>query len=393
MSDSENAVRDETGFAPQGQVDRETRLSLPLRVLVLATPFLLFLALLAGIEGVVRATLPHVSKLDLFVSSPQQKDGFTDAENVTIFEGDPLLFWRVRPNLDRVIWDFTVVSTNSQGLRHEGPIGPKREGSRRIVTLGDSVTFGYRIPVVFPKEPDRYNPEALSYPLAMQRDLRAANPDRDIEVVNLAVPGYTSHQGLAWLRHDIGKLKPDLVVACFGWNDINLRAATDREMMKTDWYHVTLRRVGSASQAVSHIVQWRRKRHPRQSAPSAGPVLRVPIDDYVDNFLQMAKLAEDHGASFVVIGPVYRDSLQHPPEGERMTRQRDALREAMQQAGIPYLEIPELTEHHHPENMMLFGELVHPNVQGHRLMERRLIELLARRQMLWDLAIPDFSSG
>ncbi len=266
-------------------------------------------AVLAGIEGIVRAKLPHIPTLSLFVISSLQQVGFTDSENVTIFEGDPLLFWRARPNLDRVIWDFTVVSTNEQGIRHVGPIRPKPEGSRRIVALGDSVTFGYRIPVVFPNQPEDYDREALPYTLAMERDLRAANPDRGIEVVNLSVPGYTSHQGLAWLRRDIGKLEPDLVIACFGWNDVNVRAATDREMMKIDAYHAALRRAGSASQVISHLVSWRRKGQPPITAPFAGPALRVPVEDYVENFLEIAKLAKTHGASVAVIGPVYRGSI------------------------------------------------------------------------------------
>jgi lysophospholipase L1-like esterase len=391
MSDSEIVEQDAKSAPADGTARSETRLPRTLRILLLATPFVLFLGILAGIEATVRTTLPHVSALSLLVRSPQQQDGFTDSRNVTIFEGDPLLFWRVRPNLDRVIWDFTVVSTNDQGLRHLGTVEPKRDGSRRIVTMGDSVTFGYRIPIVFPKRPEDYDHEALPYALAMERDLRAANPDRDIEVVNLAVPGFTSHQGLAWLRRDIEKLEPDLVIACFGWNDINLRAATDREMMKTDWYHVALRHAGSASQVISHLVSWRRKGQPPKAAPFAGPVLRVPVEDYVDNFLEIARLAGVHGASVAAIGPVYRGSAQNTAESERMTRQRDALRNAMREAGIPYLEIPELTEQNHPDNLMLFGELVHPNKRGHRLMEVRLLEFLSRQGMLWDLSVPELN--
>jgi len=381
-------VRDAKSTADPGAAPLETRIPRTLRIVLLAMPFVLFLGILAGIEGIVRATLPEVSTLSLLVSSPQQLDGFTDSENVTIFEGDPLVFWRVKPNLDRVVWDFTVVSTNEQGLRHEGPIGPKREGSVRIITLGDSVTFGYRIPVVFPDKPDDYDHSALPYPLAMERDLRVANPDRDIEVIDLAVPGYTSHQGLAWLRTEIERLKPDLVIACFGWNDINLRAATDRESMPTDAYHVALRRIGSASQAVSHLVRWWREKRQAQPAQFTGPRLRVPLEDYVDNFREIAKLAVAHGASIVVIGPVYRDTTSNPEESERMSRQRDALRVAMQQAQVPYLEIPELTERSYPQNLMLFGELIHPNVIGHRLMEVRLLKFMSREGMLQNLSLP-----
>ena len=368
----------------------ETPLPRTLRIILLATPFVLFLGVLAGIEGIVRLNLPHISRLSLFVSSPHQQDGFTDDENVSIFYGDPLLFWRVRPNLDRVVWDFTLVSTNAQGLRHVEPIGPKREGSRRIIVLGDSVTFGYRVPVVFPQRPTNYDRNALPYPLDIERRLRSANPDREIDVAVLAVPGFSSHQGVTWLRNEIGELEPDLVVACFGWNDINLRGATDRDMMTTDWFNVTLRRVGSSSQALSHLVSWWRERKGKEQEPTprAESVSRVPEEHYVENFHEIARIARAHGASVVVIGPVYRDSVTKKKEAERMTSQRDALRNAMREAGIPYLEIPELTEANYPESDRLFGEVIHPNVRGHRLMSARLLEFLSSEGMLWDLSVP-----
>ena len=182
-------------------------------MLLLSIPFLFFLALLGGIEAIVRATKPHVSSLELFVTAPDQQVRFSDRRKVSIFEGDPLLFWKLKPDLDRVIWDFTVVSTNRQGVRHDRALGPKTPESRRIVCLGDSVTFGYRAPVVWPDRPDQYDAEQLPYPMLMERWLRASNPGRGIEVVTLAVPGYSSHQGLAWLRRDIAELEPDLVIA------------------------------------------------------------------------------------------------------------------------------------------------------------------------------------
>jgi lysophospholipase L1-like esterase len=371
-------------------------LSRTLRSILLATPFVLFLGILVGIEGIVRVKLPHISPLSLFVTSPHQQAGFTDRENVSIFYGDPLLFWRVRPNLDQIAWDFTVVSTNEQGLRHVGPIGPKREGSRRIIALGDSVTFGYRVPIVYPQRPTNYDLDKLPYPLQIEKHLRAANPDQDIEVVVLAVPGFSSHQGLAWLRDEIGDLEPDLVIACFGWNDINQRSATDRDTMKMDWYNVNLRRVGSSSQALLHLVNWwrnRPKQQNQQPKPFEGPVSRVPVEHYVDNFQQIAKLARDHGASVAVIGPVYRDSVTRPDEAPLMTSQRNALRNAMSEAGIPYLEIPELMEANYPENEPLFGEVIHPNHRGHQLMASRLLKFLVSEGMLWDLAAPELPAS
>src|SRR5207244_2390109 len=82
----------------------------------------------------------------------------------------------------------------------------------------------------------------LPYPMLVERWLRAANPGRSIEVVPLATPGYSSHQGLAWLRRDIGWLQPDVVTVCFGWHDIDLRGASDAQTMPDGWLRVTARR-------------------------------------------------------------------------------------------------------------------------------------------------------
>src|SRR6185369_10907657 len=78
-----------------------------------------FLLLLAAVEIGTRLTLPHISSLSLFVVTTQQRAQVADEKQSGIFEGDPLLLWRLKPNLDHAIWDFTVLSTNSQHLRSE----------------------------------------------------------------------------------------------------------------------------------------------------------------------------------------------------------------------------------------------------------------------------------
>ena len=161
--------------------------------------------MLVAVEAGTRLKMSPIASLDLFVVTSQQKAQVADAKQSTIFEGDPLLLWRLKPNLDHVVWDFTVLSTDSDHLRdldsHQ-KLKPKPPGAIRIVCLGDSVTFGYRVPAVWPEKPTEYDPEWLPYPMLLEKHLRAANPGQAIEVVTMAVPGYTSHQGLAWLRRD-----------------------------------------------------------------------------------------------------------------------------------------------------------------------------------------------
>ena len=73
-----------------------------------------------------------------------------------------------------------------------------------------------------------------------------------------------------------------------------------------------------------------------------------------------------------------------------MTRYRAALKSAMQQTGTPYLEILELTEAAGSVNEGFFGELIHPNHMGHRLMASELLKLMAQRRLLGDLNNPNF---
>jgi len=212
------------------------------RLLYSAIIYLAFLFCLLAIEVLTRATLPHISSLDLFVSTPQQRLQVADAKQSSIFEGDPLLLWRLKPNLKNVVWDFTVLSTNSEGLRADYPTRAKPDGTFRIICLGDSVTFGYRVPVVWPDKPTQFDPSWLPFPMLLEKELRAANPNRRIEVFPMAVPGYTSHQGLAWLKRDIAYLNPDIVITSFGWNDASYSTAPDREAIRTDWYPVAVDR-------------------------------------------------------------------------------------------------------------------------------------------------------
>ncbi|HYO63991.1 MAG TPA: SGNH/GDSL hydrolase family protein [Pyrinomonadaceae bacterium] len=359
------------------------------RLLFLSVPYVLFLALLLACEGVVRLTLPRVSPLEALVDSPHQRQGFTDRQRVSVFEGDPLLFWRLKPNVKNVVWDFTHVSTNAQGLRHEGDLGPKPAGAIRVVCLGDSVTFGYRVPVVWPERPDEYARDWLPYPALLERALRAANPGRQIEVVALAVPGYTSHQGLLWLRRDIERLDPDLVTVCFGWNDIVLRPRPDSQTMSDGFLSVNFRRLMSVSQLVTHAALRMQRGDADAGKPAPAPQTpRVPRDEYVRNILEMARLARERGAPAVVIAPVYRDAAHDPAESARISGHRDALRRAAGEAGLPFVEILELTEAGHPANSALFGEAIHPNHLGHRLMADALLKLFSEQKLLKNLYVP-----
>src|SRR5438045_3525936 len=102
------------------------------RIAYLAVPFVLFFLALGAVELWVRQTRPYLKTLEVFVQAPEQQRGFRDLHEVNVFEGDPLLFWRLAPNLTHVVWDFTPVTTNEQGLRYKTTVGRKKRGTFRI---------------------------------------------------------------------------------------------------------------------------------------------------------------------------------------------------------------------------------------------------------------------
>lgn len=388
----------------ENQIDRadlpklSQRIPVKRRIFFVSIIYFVFLLLLLAVEVGTRLTQPHISSLDLFVVTTQQKAQVANSKQSGIFEGDPLLLWRLKPNLDRAVWDFTVLSTNSAHLRAETSttqLRPKQGNAIRVVCLGDSVTFGYRVPTVWPDKPTEYDPEWLPYPMLLEKQLRAANPGRDIDVVTMAVPGYTSTQGLAWLRRDIDELQPDLLITSFGWNDASFSDVPDREAFKTSWYAVAVRRLIDSSQAFAHATHWLRARQAAEEkanrppdTPAKRPVPRVSQSEYLDNMLAIVDLARKRRAAVIVIGAPYRDTSPEAPEADLMLKYRNTLGATMRQRGIPFLEVRELTEAAYPSNEGWFGERIHPNHMGHRLIASELLKLIGETHTLPQLNIP-----
>jgi phospholipase/lecithinase/hemolysin len=71
-----------------------------------------------------------------------------------------------------------------------------------------------------------------------------------------------------------------------------------------------------------------------------------------------------------------------------MQRYRDSLRSVSNPNCIPFFELPKLTPDAFPANQGWFGELIHPNHMGHRLLTSELLKLLAQNRALGDLNIP-----
>jgi phospholipase/lecithinase/hemolysin len=72
-----------------------------------------------------------------------------------------------------------------------------------------------------------------------------------------------------------------------------------------------------------------------------------------------------------------------------MLQYRVALGTTMRQRGVPFVELRELTPEASPSNAGWFGERIHPNHMGHRLMASELLKVISATHALKELKIPE----
>ena len=114
----------------------------------------------------------------------------------------------LQPNL-RVDWGLGEVVTNAEGLRASRSFSPgAHPGTRRILALGDSITFGFGVG------------QADSFPEQLERFINREQPqDRPVEVINAGVNGFSLADEAAYLEALVNTYQPDAIVWTLVPND------------------------------------------------------------------------------------------------------------------------------------------------------------------------------
>lgn len=140
----------------------------------------------------------------------EQYAGYMPRRAIGYATGNPYLRTALVPGIQFQSGPFHV-DVNSLGFRGpEIPI-PKPPGVFRIFAVGESTTFGWK--------GIRSHEEA--WPALLEAKLRAAHPDRQFEVVNAGVPGYTSIEQRINFMLRVSHLEPDAILLYHGNNDLN----------------------------------------------------------------------------------------------------------------------------------------------------------------------------
>ncbi len=214
------------------------------------------------------------------------------------FEEARWIQYRMKPNVDvRVVNPFNSIEveaditfrlhSNSDGFRG-AEILPKRAGVTRIVTIGDSSTFGWGA------EPEHTFQQILEGKL--NRELPG-----EYEIINLGIPGQNSRHGLGMLRHYGMPLEPDLLVVSYGSNDARVTPQRTDDLLAPDDT-----RIGALRFQMLRLRSYRllrrlifTLRNPLAQrpgeAPAVAPSAAVPVNDYRDNLIEIVLTARDAG--------------------------------------------------------------------------------------------------
>jgi len=305
-----------------------------------------------------------------------------------IVEKDPWLFWQLKANTTAPLDQGRMTGFIANGDRMRNPEVPVERGPNdfRLLALGDSVTFGWG--VLYEE----------AYPTLLAELLREARPGREIQVMNAACSGYSTHQGLEMLKRRGLKYRPDVVTIWFGWNDsVVWDGMTDAEHAQL-FVREHLLTSSATYRVLSYLL--RRSAHKsvkgeRKQTESRQP--RMPLADYKARLREMIELARANeispgrGAQVVLIQGCYRDQIgsarKHSGRFEADEHQK-ATAELAKQLDVPMLSVCDAL-YQAGVRKKDFLDSGHLDPKGLRAVADALFALLAEHEMLPDpVAVP-----
>lgn len=317
---------------------------------------------------------------------------------------DPQLFWSMSPDIIQR-YRGELVHTNSLGLRN-GEIGAPVAGELRILSLGESTTFGVGVA------------DDETYSARLEALLRAERAGTRVSVLNAGVPAWSSFQSLKYLQLRGLDLEPDALLFYHEANDYlpsSLRDSTNNEvgvlMTDPELYASKLQTLNRIMIDYSGIYRYFvRRRAYREirafdSAEFVNPMERIgmphipvnsrllvdamagepsaPINESSlgqrvseaerwEILTELADIAEREGIALVLIHPSYLATTRHDCLLARFAKQR----------GVAILDAHGSLHVPGQPRERYFLDTMHPNAEGHANLARDLARFLRQNAIL-----------
>ncbi|HEX3244506.1 MAG TPA: SGNH/GDSL hydrolase family protein [Chloroflexota bacterium] len=276
----------------------------------------------------------------------------------------------------------TWISVNSQGLR-DGEYGAQpAPGTLRVLTLGDSVTFGPGVAL------------EQTFSKVLERRLSAADASRTYEVLNAGVVGYNTVQELTLFREVGTQYHPNLVVLTFLVNDLLDTFTIFDHQYEPEGRLAALKLWLRQESYLYRLVQntyWQLANDARRTGPPVEATRpRARLEERQSEIVRLRDDVRGSGAElFLALYPDnLEDAVSPGPDGESRTMRQEMLSFA-ERAGIPVLDLTAVIgDVRDPRaREMRLREDPHPSVAGHAAIGNALASALQSDGVL-EAALP-----
>lgn len=279
-----------------------------------------------------------------------------DKYKVPIERQDPCLFWRCQ-----------------EGNIFRGKEYPlvKSENTFRVICLGDSTTQGYMMqPMVIAYD--------QTYPYYLEKILKNHSPSVNFEVINAGCGGYSSFQGVQYLKIELLRLNPDLLIVWFGQND--LRSAIMYRDAQQRMLNNKLQQLESFFNR-SRFYQFYRQALFYISSLFTKDKRRVSPEEFYNNLKEMQMLAQSRGARVIFITPVSKlNSRIVSLEDEGLADYLKAFYD-LRKEDAAVLDLASFFKQK-AEGTKYFFDYCHPNPEGNRLIAESIYTALVDNRIL-----------
>ena len=291
--------------------------------------------------------------------------------NLEIYSPDPMLYWRLKPSQDCFTKiDHQPVHINAHGTRGPDFTDAKPPGTVRILSLGDSRTFGWGL-----TDEETYSRRLQ---IALQAQFGGA---RRVEVINAGVNAWSFSQMLVFFREIGLKWQPDFVIV----GDANLwtqfseknSAAFVKKFMTRVWLKNVLRRFATYHFFIEVQLQDFYQRHrakfipvdPQQDALFKEQQQSDPNALFRDAIQGICDLARSRGVQPILLFQPALGDLSSTNASPVLVVKRGVA----ERSGVPLVD---LTAELQTEGKALYldADPVHLNARGNEIISRRLFE-------------------
>jgi len=289
---------------------------------------------------------------------------------------DPELGYRLNPAQDRI---------NDLSVRHSEIALPKPPGLFRLLILGDSIPW------------DR---PGFVDQLSEQLKDRGA-----LEVINAAVPGYTSYQELLFFKRYLLQIDPDVVIWTYCLNDNhkflhhfdqNARMLVTREAVESLKIHSWWDWIVSRSYVLSSLRIGLLTRHQAASATASifpwevQPDFNIAWKDYSWRFYEshlreMVGLLNGRKTRLAVVVFPYEPQLMVRNYRQRLDyilKPQTNLAKLCLKYAVPCLDLYPRFEQAYDRGDKLYRDGIHLNQEGHRVSAAEMLRFLEEQALL-----------